>query len=1362
MAYKFDPNKHKQTFNNMFGSGSFDRGLSSAREVGRLQAQAEFEKAEYKRRMSAAKKAAKEAEAAAKKAEKEEQKRRQEEAKIAARNEASKRAPDLTSNQYYNKMNKVYSYGNQARMEADRRKRTIRYGDEPKKKKDTKKGKKKDDSFLDDVGDFFGGAWKGTKDVAKDAGKGVKNRAKVVTSFLPGGETPDEALKAVRKDKKSKASKEIERFALRTQNEGSIGIVELIDKLNGGKDNSNLYNARKGSKSDIASTIAGSLTPGALAYKGAKAIGLGAKIGKNATTAQKIGQYSKQGSAAGFLFGTGDDFVTEATYPNQRSISERALNVGVMTAGGAVLDPLISVGGRKLLDIIKKPKNSNVSNVSEQKTEQLLLNEGQKLINEPIKRKGLKYPTPKENKINEILGLPAPKTQTVIPAKRTSDEYALKLSRLFEEANKSSMPPGREREFVEDLWSRMADPNDPSLDRLIELATPTIKRMNMNPVDEVSKARQEFNNPFGFDKYSRFKSNQEVIPTPNEGKPLSFKRERFNPIVEQDPLKYIGKTDPMNRTKVIPNPPRIDDNYLNSLQFGDRIKVRKDRREIELDFVKREGDSVVVRRKNGKETVVPAELVTPPSNGLNRLLNTLNPKASKETLLPNVKGKIKGQFENISPKKDPGLIRVPDADNQLLKDIDPTKLKDNSGFKLYNTDFFRNGRDIFGENWNKVKERVFDPFDASKKARVEDEEVWLNKLKTEVVDKYGIKKGSKKSALVQKFGEKQIDLEELKRLVPKDWEGIVEADKWFRNFYDTWIEDVNAVRAKIYPNNPDMLVPKRNDYYRHFNELTGLENVKNLFDNTGGIDTSLIGKSEFTKPNSKFLSFAQKRGLGPFKNDAVGGALDYIRAATYAKHIDPHIPVFKQLQKELAEGTANSKNLTHYLEYLDDMTRDFAGKTNPGDRWLQKVIPGGRNTMGILHQTNNRIKRNTILMNLASAMAQGANIPNGVAFAKQYSVQGVGRSLKAVVADVPEMNQSGFLKERYGDKIYRQFDTRWFEQPGKVASWILETADRIGTTFIWNSTYAKGVAQGVKNPVKYADDMTRNLVAGRGIGEVPLAQKAKTFQFVAPFQLEVANLWQIQRDFIKAKDFGAIATLFVGNFMFNKVMEETRGSRVTFDPIAAMIDAMEEGLTPAQRGGRFAGEVLSNVPLGQTVAAMYPEYGTKIAGVQLPTRESLFGDRNPTRFGTSILAVKGLQDPLWKLAPPLGGLQAQKTWKGFKALKDEGVYNRDKDRLQYPVKPDLNNKIKALLFGPYATDESKEYYKNDRTPLGVKQTDEYEQMKKDGRGNEFYNNVLIERLRDNYKEISNDESLSQKERKQKLAKLLEMLENLKR
>jgi hypothetical protein len=727
--------------------------------------------------------------------------------------------------------------------------------------------------------------------------------------------------------------------------------------------------------------------------------------------------------------------------------------------------------------------------------------------------------------------------------------------------------------------------------------------------------------------------------------------------------------------------------------------------------------------------------------------------------------KVKGkEYKTVNLEVDEGLpeaVNVPLKQSIAIEKVasKASDLKDISGFRAYTQDFNRNMEDVFGDNYQTIKKEILDPFDNAKKASIEMQENWLNRLKTEVVDKLGIGKDTKMSAYVQQYGEANITYDELVKRVGKEKaDNIVEADKWFRKAYDELLDQVNEARAIIYPNNPDKIIPKRQNYYRHFRNLADtFAGLKNLFETPSAIDPSLAGLSDFTKPKSKFLSFAQRRGLGPFKNDAIGGFLDYIQAAAYAKHIDPQIPVFRQLRQALVDATQNSRNLNHFIEYLNDFANDLAGKTNPFDRQVQKIIPGGRTTFRAINWLNSRIKANTVLGNISSSLSQIANLPQGIAYVKDPDslIKGAGDMLASIFNKgkaAKLYQQSGFLKERYASKLYSQFDTKLMDQPRKLAEWLLGALDEVGTKTIWSSVYRKAVKQGIANPMKHADDITRKLVAGRGIGEVPILQKSKLFQLIAPFTVEVQNLWHVQKDFIKGKDFAGLAVLYLANYVLNKGMENIRGSGVVFDPIGALEDAInEEDTTLAEKAGRLGGEVLSNIPLGQALASQLSE----------DVRRKYFGRTDPTRYGTGLIVTEGLKDPLFKILPPFGGNQLKKTLRGAKALQQEGVYT-DQGNLRYPLVPDIGNRIRGLLFGPSAFKESREYYSSNRRPLSKNQTQAItaEGVDTFKAYEAIMNRRRADTIRNKIREIQKDTTLSKAKKEKKIKKLQEELKKL--
>lgn len=829
-------------------------------------------------------------------------------------------------------------------------------------------------------------------------------------------------------------------------------------------------------------------------------------------------------------------------------------------------------------------------------------------------------------------------------------------------------------------------------------------------------------------------------------------------------------------------------------------------------------------------------------------------------------------------------------DTDFLEGIDPAELKDINPAMTYGRDVFRNFEVAFGKNFPKIKSQLLDPFDQAKGNLFTEQEQLAKELHENIVKKFGISKGSKMSEYVQKWGEnkfirpleesdipdaikQQINFAELKNLAektakgdwrilvakkleelpeqkrqvvlsqlqkaePKKWQNVIEADKWFRNKYETLLADLNKVREENFPTHPlypesSKIIPFRKDYYRHFKDNEGFAGLKNMFEGPSSIDPALAASSDVTNPKTKWLSFAQRRKGDKTEYDAVGGFEDYLKNHAYAKHIDPFIQKFKGIDDEtkqglpagsffhetrglaeelsqkmdplqqitdstdsakiqkiltdhgmsetqsgwmskelagisnyekvkqfiknktsknkenilgkmepkaLAEGSENQEN--NFLTFIKNYSRDLAGKTNPVDRPFQEGLMG-RKALSIINWANSRFKANAVLGNLSSSVAQFFNIPQGFASAgMRNSAKGFGDSLADIFRKDAPINKSSFIRERYFN-AFDKFDEGILNNTKKFAVWMTGVGDKVGTRFIWNSHYRKALSEGVADPVKYADDWTRKMVAGRGIGEVPIAQKSKIVQMVAPFQLEVANQWYALRDLAKNDPRKLVMAkklleFSVASFIMNQVAKEIRGSDVSFDPINALSEAYGEYQKEGDKikgtvkaGGRVAGEIFSNMPGGNIAASMYPEYGFGINKENFPTlakvlnnqRKDFFGEGDPTRFGTGGLPMfSAIKNPLTGVVLPYGGKQVEKTYSGAKALL-KGYAENNTGKVMTPVERSFSNDIKGLMFGKNALNEVRDYFDNNQTPLSDLQTEKF----KLAGGKEFYDRVMAER-----------------------------------
>lgn len=677
-----------------------------------------------------------------------------------------------------------------------------------------------------------------------------------------------------------------------------------------------------------------------------------------------------------------------------------------------------------------------------------------------------------------------------------------------------------------------------------------------------------------------------------------------------------------------------------------------------------------------------------------------------------VKGGTKRQVREMLRNPDPADEFAPAMKRQtdeITKQISPypeeTPFKDIIGLTAENRDFPRNVEAVFGEG-SPEAEAILRPWEDAKKSYVDMEEALTNELDTEIVKKLGIEKGSKLSAEVQKYGElpqakdKAVKYKKLvEKYGQKKADSVVAADAWFRKQYDALLDKVNASRRSIYGNNPKKLIEKRANYYRHFQEMQdtlGYESLINAFETPAGISPELSGLSAETSPKSKFLSIKQRRFGEKTETDAVGGFLNYVRQASYAVNIDPQTARIRALRQSVIDrvgGEEGSPHLNRFIHYLYDYANDLAGKTSKYDRPVQDII--GRRTLRVLDWLNKRAKANAVVGNVSSSVAQVFNIPQGIASAKAYSVPGAARTLADILVTNEPSSKSPFLRERYlHNSLYSRFEHGMLQDARKFAVWMTGVGDEVGTKFIWNSHYYEGKAKGVEDAIRYADRKTRAMVAGRGVGEVPLIHKSKVMQIVAPFQLEVGNLWWVMGDQVSKKQFGSLAALFVANYLMNQAAEKIRGSGVVFDPIQAGIDIVKEDDPEAEMKerlisafGRAGGEVLGNLPFGQTVVnAVFTE----------EQKKKFFGKADIARYGAPLVLGRSLQNPLYRILPPFGGAQAEKTVKGVKLLKEGGQLSQSEKTLLYPSpdKGDIMGKIQALLFGPSATEAAKDYYED--------------------------------------------------------------------
>lgn len=725
-------------------------------------------------------------------------------------------------------------------------------------------------------------------------------------------------------------------------------------------------------------------------------------------------------------------------------------------------------------------------------------------------------------------------------------------------------------------------------------------------------------------------------------------------------------------------------------------------------------------------------------------------------------------------------LRVQEAEKKLkdvVSDEEASIILSIKDTASYSKDLARNLDNMANGNKevrNYLFENVEKPLLQGKSQYTENVSNTLNAYKKDM-DSLGIKKGSKESQAVQNIGEKQkqdkygdvkeYTLDMLKTDFPATWQNIVQAEKINRKIYDDYVNKINASLEQIYPNLKDgsessdyvnkRLLPRK-DYYRHFTEISnGLGGLETILSTPTDISSTLAGKSEFTKPKSKFASFMQKRGIGKYTEDAIGGMIQYVPAAEYKINIEPVAAQQRDFIKRLENTTKDSLNANRPIEYLTQFTNDLLGKTNRYDR---AFIDRSNKQYKVLEWANNRAKSNAIMGNLGSALSQVLNLPNGSAYIKNPNAWRLG--VKDFTMDKIKGNelisQSAFMSERYLDTTFSQFDEGIAKAPEKFANWLLTVGDKRTAEIIWYSAYndynlKKGnikADRDYESAIDYADDITRKSIAGRGIGEVPITQKSKLIKLLAPFQVEVNNQWQLLKERVGKKDILGIGNMVIGSWLLNNLIQAITGNRPgSFDFIDAFIDAMktisdeeekrkETEEDPLSLGrkvgiatGRLGGELLSGIPFGNQISSMVT------AGNDV-TAKKLFGEGDPSRFGTGNIGLSAVTTPTIQyltgqnvdlvagatsLLPKWGGKQINK---GIKGLQNQGILPRlnlnaqdgftvkapiqgsysQAGRFRMPTDTDPISVVKNLAFGEFSTKAGQDYLKNNKLPYSEIQT----------------------------------------------------------
>ena len=544
--------------------------------------------------------------------------------------------------------------------------------------------------------------------------------------------------------------------------------------------------------------------------------------------------------------------------------------------------------------------------------------------------------------------------------------------------------------------------------------------------------------------------------------------------------------------------------------------------------------------------------------------------------------------------------------------------------------------------------------------------------------------------------------------------------------------------------------PYRKNYFHHTDEVhfgpnarAFFEMVKNGPERRNNIPSELAGMTEYTEPKTTIQSYRWKQGSKNYSSSGFASLQHRMREHANAMAFDPAITYLRTVESTFRELDADN-NANNYLTWLTKYINNLAGKSNDLDRVIRDATPD--DVMFWVKTLNDRAKKNAVYGNISSALVQTGNFPVGVGLAVKNGgkdavkdlIKGTAQYLMDSRSDNPIKNASTFLNMRYYD-IDLKDDRFLTSSLDKFGDFMMTVLDKATAEEMWYMFYAQGERMGKENPILYADQMVDRATQGRRPEDMPLSQQSEIIKLVAPFQAEVNNQWQVMKDMAKGSikgdnkmaNIAGLVSMAITSALMSAGFKKILNRDPLFNPIGALIDVLgSKDVTEDKIVGRLLGEVLGAVPGAQ--------YIPSLLGLNEAEAEALFGDSDPSRYGTGNIGIsaiakllsaetpearnKALEEVLFMYGPNGYGKQLLRTYRagqdfGYAPKYVNGEWRMDpihytqSGGIAFANDPkDVFDFLKSIIGGQYSTKAGQEYVDSGFEKMG-------ESSVKDSNGN---------------------------------------------
>ena len=582
-------------------------------------------------------------------------------------------------------------------------------------------------------------------------------------------------------------------------------------------------------------------------------------------------------------------------------------------------------------------------------------------------------------------------------------------------------------------------------------------------------------------------------------------------------------------------------------------------------------------------------------------------------------------------------------------------------------------------------------------------------------------------------------------------------DARIRKIYDDTLAAINESRSRnLYDE-----IPRLDNYFLHFRAMEDTFSTLGLPFNPNDIrakdlPTDLNGVTADLKPGQPYFASAMHRKGKRTSFDLLGGVERYLNSAkNQIYHIDD-IQTLRALRNYIAEtyGQASGledidlmsdaeaeerikqvygSHLSTFAKFLNEEANVLAGKTALIDRGVEGII--GRRGITFLNTLNRQVGSNMVGYNVSSSLtnflpvAQTFAKTNKFDFTKAFA-QTVANKLSGGKFDSFAEDSPVVIRRKGEDRFYR---TPWqkMADPGYA---LMGLVDDISTEIIARTKYNEFTRKGMDSQKAHfeTDKWVSKLMGDRSLGQQPQLYNSKMLGLVTKFQLEVRN--QLDSQFYdtiqetkvsnehiqnglarNAKTAAKVASVFaqlaVAQHLYGMAFESIAGYNPAFDIIEVLMTAL--GYDDEEDSEDTA---LDNLTQGfQALLEDLPYASTFTGGGRIPVSSAIpdVGAilNGEDEYGNEIGVPKAIKENLQDIAPyylmPGGYGQLKKTTQGLKMFSDDhpiaGSYT-EAGNLRFNVEDTVGSRIKAGIFGQYASENAQKYFDQEQRTLNPEQT----------------------------------------------------------